>query len=156
MATDFVEKFNLKTAEIGNKTKEKLKKDLPIFANTNNPVDILGDAGLDRYESAIKTVLDDINVDTILVILTPQLVTDIAGTAKLITDIQKQTSKPIFPCFLGGKEIEDGNKILRAYGLYYSNNIEDTVKLISKLTEYSINETTYSTRDINSLIGKGK
>lgn len=156
MATDFVEKFNLKTAEIGNKTKEKLKKDLPIFANTNNPVDILGDAGLDRYESAIRTVLDDINVDTILVILTPQLVTDIAGTAKLITDIQKQTSKPIFSCFLGGKEIEDGNKILRAYGLYYSNNIEDTVKLISKLTEYSINETTYSTRDINSLIGKGK
>ncbi len=156
MATDFVEKFNLKVAEIGNKTKEKLRKDLPIFANVNNPVDILGDAGLDRYRNAIETVLEDINVDTVVVILTPQLVTDITGTAKLIADIQKQTSKPIFSCFLGGKEIEDGNKILRAYGLYYSNNIEDTVKLIGKLTEYTINENTYSTRDIDSLLGKGK
>lgn len=156
MATDFVEQFHLHMAEIGNKTKEKLKKDLPIFASVNNPVDILGDAGLDRYENAIKTLIDDISVDTIIVILTPQLITDISGTAKLIADIQKQTSKPIFSCFLGGKEIEEGNKILRAYGLYYSNNIEDTVKVIHKLTEYSINETTYSTKDINSFKGKGK
>ena len=156
MATDFVEQFDLNMAEIGDKTKEKLKKDLPIFASVKNPIDILGDAGSDRYEQAIKTVLDDINVDTILVILTPQLITDITGSAKLIADIQKQTSKPIFSCFLGGKEIEDGNKILRAYGLYYSNNIEDTVRVISKLTQYSLNESSYTTRSIDSLKKKGK
>ncbi len=156
MATDFVEQFNLHMAEIGEKTKEKLKKDLPLFASVNNPVDILGDALLDRYQKTVKLLLEDINVDTLLLILTPQLVTDISGTAKLIADIQKQTSKPIFSCFLGGKDIEDGNKILRAYGLYYSNNIEDTVRLISKLTEYTINETTYATRDLDSLQKKGK
>ena len=155
MATDFVEQFGLKMAEIGEKTKEKLKRDLPIFANTNNPIDILGDALLDRYEKAIRVALEDINVDTLLVILTPQLVTDITGVAKVITDIQKQTSKPIFSCFLGGRDIENGNKILRAYGMYFSNNIEDTVKLISKLTDYVINENFYSIRDIASLKGKG-
>lgn len=156
MATDFVEQFGLKMAEIGDKSKEKLKKDLPIYANVNNPIDILGDALLDRYEKAIKIALEDVNVDTLLVILTPQLVTDITGVAKIITDIQKQTSKPIFSCFLGGKDIEDGNKILRAYGMYFSNNIEDTVRLIGKLTDYVINETTYSTRDSSSIKGKAK
>lgn len=156
MATDFVEHFGLYTADIGEKTKEKLRKELPVFASVNNPVDILGDATLERYDKAIRVVLDDINVDTLLVILTPQLVTDIVGVAKVIADIQKQTAKPIFSCFLGSKEIEDGNKILRAYGLYYSNNIEDTVKVISKLTEYETNKTAHSLRDLSSLKGKGK
>lgn len=156
MATDFVEKFGLNMAEIGEKSKEKLKKDLPIFASVNNPVDILGDALLDRYEKGIRILLDDINVDSLIVILTPQLVTDITGVAKLISDIQKQTSKPIFSCFLGGRDIEDGNKILRAYGQYFSNNLEDTVKLISKITKYQIEEKTYSIRDINDLRQKGK
>jgi len=156
MATDFIESFGLEVAHIGDKTKEKLKKDLPIFANINNPIDILGDALLDRYEKSIKVVLDDVNVDSILVILTPQLVTDITGVAKAIAEIQKQTSKPIFSCFLGGKDIEDGNKILRSYGLYFSNNIEDTVKLISKITTFVINENTYSIRQVSNLEGKGK
>lgn len=156
MATDFVEKFELNMAEIGEKSKEKLMKDLPIFASVNNPVDILGDALLERYEKGIRVLLDDINVDSLIVILTPQLVTDITGVAKLISDIQKQTSKPIFSCFLGGRDIEDGNKILRAYGQYFSNNLEDTVKLISKITKYQIEEKTYSTRDINDLKKKGK
>ncbi|MDX9739229.1 MAG: acetate--CoA ligase family protein [Candidatus Dojkabacteria bacterium] len=156
MATDFVERFGLNMAEIGEKSKEKLRKDLPLFANVNNPIDILGDALLDRYERAIKILLEDVNVDSLLLILTPQLVTDITGVAKVVADIQKQTSKPIFSCFLGGKDIEDGNKILRAYGQYFSNNIEDTVKLISKVTNYVINENTYTIRDSNELKGKGK
>lgn len=156
MATDFVESFGLNVANIGEKTKEKLRKELPVFANVNNPVDILGDALLDRYEKAINIVLDDINVDSLLVILTPQLVTDISGVAKLIANIQKQTSKPILSCFLGGKEIQDGNNILGAYGLYYSNDIEDTVKLLSKLTNYVINESTYTSREVSTLKGKAK
>jgi len=156
MATDFIEQFGLKMAEIGDKSKEKLKKDLPIYANVNNPIDILGDALLDRYEKAIRIALEDVNVDTLLVILTPQLVTDITGVAKCITDIQKQSAKPIFSCFLGGKDIDDGNKILRTYKMYFSNNIEDTVRLIGKLTDYVINETTYSIREASSIKGKAR
>ncbi|MGI6423616.1 MAG: acetate--CoA ligase family protein [Candidatus Dojkabacteria bacterium] len=151
MAVDFVEAFNLEVAEIGEKSKEKLLKNLPPFASVKNPIDILGDALLDRYEMAMKILLDDTNVDTLLLILTPQLVSDITGVAKVIVDLQNQSSKPIFACFLGGKEIEDGNKILRAYGLYFSNNIEDTVKLISKLTEYQSKRKSFVLRDISEL-----
>ncbi len=156
MATDFTEQFGLEVAEIGEKTKEKLQKYLPLQANVNNPIDILGDALLDRYEYAIKTVLDDISVDSLLVILTPQLVTDIVGVAKSIVEIQKKTSKPIFSCFLGGQDIEEGNKVLRAYGLYVSNDIEDTVKLLSKLSNYVIEEESYTSRKLSDLILKGK
>jgi acetyl coenzyme A synthetase (ADP forming)-like protein len=156
MATDCVEKFGLELAQIGDKTKEKLSKFLPIQSNINNPVDILGDALLDRYEYSIKTLLDDISVNTIVVILTPQLVTDIVGVAKVIVDIQKQTSKPIFSCFLGGSDVEDGNKILRAYGMYVSNNIEDTVRLISMITNYELSRTNKSIRRTSDLLSKGR
>ena len=156
MATDFVEMSGLDVAEIGEKTKEKLSSFLPLNASVKNPVDILGDAHLDRYEFSIKTMLEDKAVDSLVVILTPQLVTDIVGVAKCIVDIQKQTSKPIFSCFLGGKDIEDGNKILRAYGMYVSNNIEDSMRLISKVTEYVVKENTYSVRKISDLMGKGR
>jgi len=156
MATDCVEKFGLDLAQIGDKTKENLSKFLPIQSNINNPVDILGDALLDRYEYSIKTLLDDISVNTIVVILTPQLVTDIVGVAKVIVDIQKQTSKPIFSCFLGGSDVEDGNKILRAYGMYVSNNIEDTVRLISMITNYELARTNKSIRRTSDLLSKGR
>lgn len=156
MATDCVERFGLKLTQIGDKTKEKLSKFLPIQSNINNPVDILGDALLDRYEYSIKTLLDDISVNTIVVILTPQLVTDIVGVAKVIVDIQKQTSKPIFSCFLGGSDVEDGNKILRAYGMYVSNNIEDTVRLISMITNYELARTNKSIRRTSDLLSKGR
>ena len=154
MATDCVERFGLELAQIGDKTKEKLSKFLPIQSNINNPVDILGDALLDRYEYAIKTLLDYISVNTLVVILTPQLVTDIVGVAKAIADIQKQTSKPIFSCFLGGSDVEDGNKIRRAYGMYVSNNIEDTVRLISMITNYELARTNKSIRRTSDLLSK--
>jgi acetate---CoA ligase (ADP-forming) len=156
MATDFIEQHGLKLAEIGDKTKEKLKKELPIYANTNNPIDILGDASLERYEWSIRYVLEDNSVDTVLVILAPQLVTDITGVAKFIAHMQQKTSKPIFSCFLGGKEIEDGNKILGAYSLYFSNNIEDSVKLIGKLTKYNLSKENSSIRKVADLAIKGK
>lgn len=156
MATDFTELFGLILAEIGDKSKDKLSKFLPKQSNINNPVDILGDALLDRYEYTIKTLLDDVSVDSLVVILTPQLITDIVGVAKSIVDIQKQTSKPIFSCFLGGNDVEDGNKILRAYGMYVSNNIEDTMRLISKVTDFVIHETEKNIRNISDLTLKGR
>lgn len=156
MATDFVEQFNLEVAEIGEKTKDKLAKFLPIQSNINNPVDILGDALLDRYEYSIKTLLDDVSVHSLVVILTPQLITDIVGVAKCIVDIQKQTSKPIFSCFLGGNDVDDGNKILRAYGMYVSNNLEDSVRLISKITHFEMQERDGGIRKTSDLTLKGK
>lgn len=156
MATDFVELFGLEVAEIGEKTKDKLAKYLPLQSNINNPVDILGDALLDRYEYSIKTLLDDVSVHSLVVILTPQLVTDIVGVAKCIADIQKQTSKPIFSCFLGGSDVDDGNKILRAYGMYVSNNLEDSIRLISKITHFEMQERDGGIRKISNLMLKGR
>jgi acetyltransferase len=137
IATDNIEKEGLQLATLSEKTVKRLKEELPEASAINNPVDILGDALADRYENAIATVENDKNVDSILVILTPQLITDIVGTAERIVKLQENSSKPIFVCFLGREDIKSGTDMLREYGVYVSDNIELTVRLIRKLTEYS-------------------
>lgn len=140
IATDNIEKENLELAELSEKSIKELQKELPAAAAVNNPVDVLGDALAERYEKAITIVENDKNVDSLLVILTPQLVTDIVGTAEKIVKLQEKSNKPIFVCFLGKEDVKTGTDMLREYGVYVSDNIELTVELIRKLSEYSTNK----------------
>ena len=136
IATDMVEKEGLELTEIGEKTKQNLLKALPRESSIKNPIDILGDAKSDRYELAIKTVLEEKNADSILVILTPQLITEIEGTAQKIVEISKTESKPIYSCFLGGKDIKAGFRILELNNAPYFNDIQEAVHLIKKLSVF--------------------
>lgn len=136
LATDAIEREGLHLSEIGEKTKQNLMKSLPRESNIKNPVDILGDAKSDRYEEAIKTVLEEKDVDSVLVILTPQLITDIEGTAQKIVDISKQESKPIYACFLGGQDVKAGFRILERESQPQFSDIQEGVHLIAKLANF--------------------
>ena len=140
LATDSVEKEGLELTEIGEKTKQKLLKVLPRESNIKNPVDILGDAKSDRYELAIQAVLEEKDVDSIFAILTPQLITDIEGTAQKIVEISKTTSKPIYACFLGGKDVKSGFRILESNNAPIFNDIQEGIHLIAKLAKFEDNK----------------
>ncbi|MCD4811750.1 acetate--CoA ligase family protein [bacterium] len=139
IATDNIEKHGLILSELGEKTTKKLLKELPSASSVKNPIDLLGDALADRFEQAISICEDDKEVDSILVILTPQLITDIVGTARAIIKIQNKTSKPIFACFLGNHDIKSGVNLLKEYNIYTSSNIEATIEIIGKLVKYNNN-----------------
>jgi acetyltransferase len=136
IATDAVEREGLTLMDIAEDIKGKLLKALPRESNIKDPIDILGDAKADRYELAIKAVLQEEDVDSIFVILTPQLITDIEGTAKKIVDIQRTTSKPIYACFLGGKDVKAGIKVLEENRIPIFNDIQEGIHLISKLVKF--------------------
>jgi len=140
IAVDKIEKEDLEVAEIGEKTTQKLLKFLPAEASISNPVDILGDAKSDRYELAINELVNEVNVDSILVILTPQLITEIEATANAIAEIIKKSSKPIFSCFIGGKDIKSGIRILEEGNAPWFNDIQEAVRLMSKLIEFEKNK----------------
>lgn len=142
IATDNIEKEDLKLTDLSDRTIKELQKELPPAAAVKNPVDVLGDALAERYEKAISIVEKDENVDSLLIILTPQLVTDIVGTAEKIVKLQEKSDKPIFVCFLGKADVKTGTDMLREYGIYVSDNIELTIELIRKLSEYSISKDT--------------
>lgn len=108
MAVDTIEECGLKLAKFSDQTYEKLKSILPPSSNISNPVDVLGDARSDRYEKAIEVVISDENVDGMMVILTPQVITEIKETAECIVKVSKRYDKPIIGCFMGGKRVEEG------------------------------------------------
>ncbi|MBN2372662.1 acetate--CoA ligase family protein [bacterium] len=113
VATDVTETAGLRLARFKEETIEELASRLPSTANLHNPVDIIGDASHERYESALKAVIKDEDVDGVLVILTPQSMTNVMGTAETIVRISKRTPKPIVCSFMGIIDVSAGVKILQ-------------------------------------------
>ncbi|MBP5204469.1 acetate--CoA ligase family protein [bacterium] len=156
IAVDRAEKEGLEVVDLEESTTQALMKDLPEESSIANPVDVLGDAKSDRYASAIKTMLSDKNVDVLVNILTPQLVTDIEGTAQVVAEITKDAQKPIYNCFLGCKDIKNGNKILQENHCTAFGDIQEAMHLISKLANYELDKRSSEVVDCNSYKKKPK
>ena len=115
LATDALERAGLKIGHLDTRTVEGLREFLPHAASTVNPVDVLGDAQADRYERALKLVLADQGVDGAIVIVTPQAVTEIQETGRVVGQIASATDKPVLGCFMGEDRIESGIEALRRH-----------------------------------------
>lgn len=113
IATDMSEHSGLKLAVFSDETVKELHKYLPPTANFHNPVDVIGDAARDRYENTLATVMSDPGVDSVLIILTPQSMTDAMGTAEAIVNIARRAVKPIVCAFMGVVDVSDGVKLLQ-------------------------------------------
>ena len=131
MATDAAVRFGLKLAELSPATKEKLKASLPSTASLRNPIDVIGDARADRYRSAVRTVLEDDNVDMGMVILTPQSMTDIEETAAVVPDAVRGIKKPVVCAFMGAKDVAPGVDILRKAGIPNYAFPEDAIRSLA-------------------------
>ncbi|NGX60266.1 MAG: Succinyl-CoA ligase [ADP-forming] subunit alpha [Chlamydiae bacterium] len=112
LATDATAYYGAELTEIAPETIEELNKVLPDEWSHGNPVDLLGDAGPERYANALEVVVKDPNTDGILVILSPQEMTDAIGTAEHLKPFAKNSAKPILASWMGGLVMESGVKIL--------------------------------------------
>jgi acetate---CoA ligase (ADP-forming) len=117
MAVDAIEDAGMTPAGLSGGTVKTLKGFLPAAANVNNPVDVLGDALADTYGRALETVLVEKNVDAVITILTPQVITQIPETAEKIAHVSRTSRKPILSCFMGGKRINYGANVLIKNGV---------------------------------------
>lgn len=123
---------SLNLATLTDKTKTALREVLPITAAVGNPVDVIGDALSDRYESALKILSKVKDIDALAVILTPQKMTQIKETAKIIAKINKK--KVVLPLFIGGTQIEPALKIFRQKNIAYFSDPIDLVKALDYLS----------------------
>ncbi len=114
-----------------------LRKELPEFASIKNPLDILGDANASRYKKALNIVLSDKQVSSVLVLLTPQSMTQIKETAEVIGQLkEKYPSKLITTCFLGGAEVAKGKSILADYLVPNFDSVEEAIIILGKFLKY--------------------
>ncbi len=137
IASDIVSAAGLEVAKLSSETEAALSTGLPATANIHNPVDIVGDAPAARYFHGLSVLLNSQDVDAILLILTPQLVTEIEDTAKLIVTLSKQSSKPIFPVFMGARYVQGGARRLLDNKLPVFTDIDDAVIALKHMHNYT-------------------
>ncbi len=138
IATDAVEKYGLKMARFTKDTVDKLRDNLPAEANIYNPVDIIGDARVDRYRFALETVLKDQNVDGAVVLLSPAAVTEPEKTAQTIVELNKKySSKPIMAVYMGGKTLAEGKSYLTDHDIPVFTFPEPSVRSLEGMFRYA-------------------
>jgi acetyltransferase len=98
--------------KISPEAMEAFNEILPASWSHNNPVDIIGDASPDRYAKALEIAAKDTNSDGILVILTPQAMTDPTKTAEELAPYSQSLGKPVIATWMGGNEVAPGEAIL--------------------------------------------
>lgn len=151
VATDAFEREGLKFAGFSEPILHALRANLPLEAAIFNPIDIVGDAGPDRYEFTINTVFGlngkteskEISTEGALVIVTPQAQTQPSEVARLIHDITSKhlVEKPIVCSFIGGKNISEGREYLKQNHIpcyHFPDRAAHSLKALVKRREYLV------------------
>jgi len=115
ISADAVVSEGLKLVEFDDQTRTQLEAVLPRSASIINPVDVLGDALAKRFSQAAEIIIQKADVHSLVIILTPQLMTQIEKTAEVVGDLSKKYKKPIFASFIGGKLVAEGEQKLNEY-----------------------------------------
>ncbi|MCY1719046.1 bifunctional acetate--CoA ligase family protein/GNAT family N-acetyltransferase [Prolixibacteraceae bacterium Z1-6] len=139
MATDSLISLGGKLVQLSDETMQKLNDYLPPFWSHGNPIDVLGDANPERFAKSTEIVLEDKNVDAVLVLLTPQAMTDPTATAQAIADMSVKTTKSIMAGWLGGAGMRDGIQIFNNAGISSFAAPEQAIRAFMTLSDYSMN-----------------
>jgi acetyltransferase len=132
LTTDNIDNSSLEMAKLSESSIAALKKKMPEAASISNPLDILGDADAKRYETAIDIAISDENVDSLMIILTPQSSTQIEKTAEVISKkYVNNPQKPVVACFIGGTLVEKSHEILNTNNVPVFKYPNDAVKSLS-------------------------
>jgi acetyltransferase len=135
---------------------DELSEFLPTSWSHNNPIDIIGDASPERYAKALEVAAQDVNSDGLLVILTPQAMTDPTATAELLKTYAKSYDKPILASWAGGKEVAAGEAILNKAGIPTFEYPDDAAQAFTYMWQSTANlNMLYETPNLADTDGTG-
>ncbi|PSB45206.1 acetyl CoA synthetase subunit alpha [Cyanosarcina cf. burmensis CCALA 770] len=145
LTTDALIAMGGELSELSEETRTELNRFLPTHWSRSNPIDILGDAEPQRYTQALEVAAKDPNSDGLLVILTPQAMTDPTKTAEALKSyvetlpVTSLQDKPILASWMGGADVIDGEKILNDAGIPTYQYPDTAARVFSLMWRYSYN-----------------
>ncbi|MDR9402926.1 MAG: bifunctional acetate--CoA ligase family protein/GNAT family N-acetyltransferase [Halothece sp. Uz-M2-17] len=139
LATDALIRNGGKLAQLAPETIAQLNECLPAHWSHGNPIDILGDADPERYKSAIEIVAQDPNSDGLLVILTPQAMTNPTKIAETLCQFSHLKGKPLLASWMGGNSVEAGEKILNEANIFTLPYPDTAAQVFNLMWRYSYN-----------------
>ena len=135
VATDTAIQLGMELPSLSNESIKALKSFLPSYASTKNPIDLTGDATVERYQKALEIVLKDKNISGIACIALMQIPTLTDDIVTVLRDC-KVFGKPITVCSAGGQYVLERNRKLEAFGIPVYPTPERAVKALAALYEY--------------------
>lgn len=136
ISADAIISEGLQLAKFDEETKKQLAKFLPRSSSIINPVDLLGDALADRFSEALEIILQKEEVHSLVVILTPQVMTQIEKTAESIGRLSKKYQKPVFCSFMGGSLVAKGAEKLNEFKIPSFNFPEQAIAAIGAMWRF--------------------
>ncbi len=136
LAADACDKSSLHLTPIRKETADRLRAFLPPTASVYNPIDIIGDATNERYESTLEVVLKDKLLHSVLILLAPTAAVDPEAVAYSIVKLAKGTDKPIITAFMGEKGVRRARKILQDHAIPSYDYPEDAISALDAMLGY--------------------
>ena len=122
---------SLSLATFTKETADALRAVLPPMAAVGNPIDVIGDAGPDRYDSVLSILEKVEDIDAIIALVTPQMMTDPAGIAQTL--LTHRSSKQVLPVFMGGDAVAPGVAVLAEAGVVCFESPSDVVEALDTM-----------------------
>jgi acetyltransferase len=136
MATDALIHLGGKLAELSDESMKQLNAFLPPYWSKANPVDVLGDATVDRFTKALAICLGDLMVDGVLVIYTPTDSAPSTQVAQAVADSAKNAWKPVIATWMGGENVEEGRRIFVENNIPTYDTPEEAVRTYVNMCRY--------------------
>jgi len=140
MAADRAADLGIPLAQLSAQTIETLKQSLPENWSHGNPIDLIGDAGPDRYRAAVGACLADDNVDGVLAVLTPQAITQPAEAARAVIESAKGSSKPVLACWMGEEQTAEARRLFVEAGMPVFRTPDPAVEMFGHLSSFYRNQ----------------
>ncbi len=143
MAADAAAHAGVKLTELSATTLKKLDAVLPPNWSHGNPVDIIGDAPVTRYEQALKVLNDDPAIGAVLFIHAPTAIVPSADIARALVPLaQHPTHEPphLMSCWLGDQAVAQARQCFQTAGIANFDTPEQAVSAFSMLQRYRHNQ----------------
>ena len=132
---DWIAQSKIPIAKWSTHSKQQLDDLLPNIP-AHNPLDLLGDADEERFRRALRIAQRDPEIESIVLIVTPQAVTDVPAIVEML--IAEKGRKPLFVALMGGDHLEPLRQKLRAEQISctaFPNDLVDMVRILYNVAE---------------------
>jgi len=136
IAADALEQAGMHLTGLVKATTDYLRANLPAASNIYNPVDVLGDARPERYRLAVQTVVNDPGVDAVMVILTPQAMTNAMETARALVEVDRPPDLTFVTVFMGGDSVQEAERFLTSHSIPNFRFPEEAARAVAALSDY--------------------
>jgi acetyltransferase len=143
MAADAAAFADVPLAALSEATRQKLDAVLPANWSHSNPVDIIGDAPVTRYQQALAILNSDPNTGALLFIHAPTAIVPSADIAQaLVPQAQHDThvAPRLMSCWLGDAAVAQARKTFQDAGIAGFDTPEQAVRAFSMLLRYRHNQ----------------